>query len=220
MLYNTVVNINKCFWIFLVPPTSYGLQTPATPMDENKTHPFNMAETKAEGMQAQETKVGIAFEKLQRISVYMLTVTWFLIILIFFYGIILLTRYQTAERVRLQIDSSVVDYLWSREVPYFENNTNVCYANQHAIRSNYTPFHQPGYNLDLGCENAYPLGFSDYVYTCIMNDDVKVVLSKRNGTAILSFSWEQFCTLMFVSGRLAEDVDYLLSRIKPPPSIL
>jgi len=43
---------------------------------------------------------------------------------------------------------SIINYIWSRNIPYFNNSDNVCFQSMAMIRSNYIPFSQPCYILD------------------------------------------------------------------------
>jgi len=111
----------------------------------------------------------------------------------------------------------IINYIWSTNSSYSNYSDNLCYGNRDKIKSVYTPYIQTENQIDASCENGYSLGNSDYVYACIINNETSIVFTKQSKNSTLTtvhFTWEQFCTLMFLNARLSADLMHLLFTIQ------
>jgi len=135
------------------------------------------------------------------------------VLILLFFILMIFSRNQIQDSSNLNDTDLIINYIWSRNVPYFNETDNICYRSIAMIREKYEPYSHSGYNLDSSCDNGYSLGEKDFIYTCILDGKVHIVFSKaqKNGSFIvIDFTWEQFCTLMFLSNRLSDDITHLM----------
>jgi hypothetical protein len=96
----------------------------------------------------------------------------------------------------------------------FMNNTgNVCYSSLSLIGKEYKPIAVNLPNRDH-CETIYYLGNRDYVYACRHDGDFSIVFTTADINGIdfvdIGLSWRQFCSLMFMSDRLIDDLTHIM----------
>ena len=123
------------------------------------------------------------WKKQDKITFYVLICISVILILTFFI-ILIISRNQTNSS-NLNNTDLIVNYIWSRNVPYFNETDNICYRSIAMIRKKYEPYSHPGHLLDSSCDNGYSLGEKDFIYTCILDGKVHIVLSKSQKMEVL-----------------------------------
>jgi hypothetical protein len=106
--------------------------------------------------------------------------------------------------------------------PYWHSNrsifnrteNNVCLSSRALIDRDHKPVavNLPGREH---CETIYYLGHSDYVYVCRYDGDFSVVFAtvidiEANDLIEVSFSWRQYCSLMFLNDRIIDDLTHIM----------
>ncbi len=96
----------------------------------------------------------------------------------------------------------------------FQTEDNICYNDYNNIEHNFNPYISNELTDRDHCETIYGLDQFDFVYVCNWEGDFSVVFAtlntRTNTTVEVALSWRQFCSFLFLSPHLLDDINYLV----------
>jgi hypothetical protein len=135
-----------------------------------------------------------------------------MIVIIFKFGI-MSNACQSVENNCSELKTSNIIASWRRNNTFMNNADNVCFSSIALIEKDYKPVAANLPNRDH-CEIIYYLGDRDYVYACRHDGDFSIVFTTADVNGVdfvdIGLTWRQFCSLMFMSDRLIDDLTHIM----------